>query len=84
MFRLKYNSKAIKSVVNKKFYNTQKPKNVFDWRDPLMMEKLLTEEEIEIRDVVRKKKKNFFLILFGKKGKKILSRKINAKSNRSK
>eukprot|EP01080_Neovahlkampfia_damariscottae_P000111 gene111-4360_t len=53
MFRLNINQKVFKSV-NKKFYNTQKPKNVFNWKDPLSMEKLLTEEEIEIRDVARK------------------------------
>jgi glutaryl-CoA dehydrogenase len=38
----------------KKLYNTQKPKNVFKYDDPLNMDKLLTEDEIEIRDIARK------------------------------
>jgi hypothetical protein len=51
MFRLKFNQNITKF---KKLYNTQKPKNVFKYEDPLNMEKLLTPDEIEIRDIVRK------------------------------
>jgi hypothetical protein len=49
MFRLKFQN----ITKFKKLYNTQKPKNVFKYDDPLNMDKLLTEDEIEIRDIVR-------------------------------